>query len=132
MSKGTNLTRGGFWRPLAQYLISDDGRIRNIKTGRYLQGYLHRSSSGTYRRVTLSLHGRRVRIFVHRLVGIMWGQPPKGIGIETPGNLGPDVSQINHIDGNTLNNRASNLEWVSPADNAAHAELLRGFGQYLE
>lgn len=117
-------SRGGFWRPLAQYLVSDDGRVKNVRTGKYLTGYLHESAGGVYRRLELNLHGRRVRIFTHRLVAIMWGQPPRGVGIETPGTLGARVAQVNHLDGNTLNNKAENLEWCTPRENMEHASYL--------
>jgi hypothetical protein len=115
---------GGQWRPLAQYLVSRDGRVKNAETGRVLSGYIHQSASAQYRRVKLTLHGRVVRIFVHRLVAIMWGQPPTGIGIETPGNL-PNVPEINHLDGNTFNNHVENLEWIDSKGNKEHSHWLR-------
>ena len=31
-----------------------------------------------------------------------------------------DGATVNHIDGNSLNNHADNLEWISHADNIRH------------
>lgn len=115
------LIKGEVFLPLAQYLIGARGTVLNVRTGKALVGYVHSSRNGLYQRIKLNLHGRTVRLFLHRLVAIMHCSPPKGIGIETPGDF--DV-QVNHIDGNTLNNEANNLEWTTARDNKAHEHFL--------
>ena len=48
---------------------------------------------------------------VHRLVALTWLPPPTD----------PEKIEINHKDGNKQNNHVSNLEWVTKAENALHA-----------
>jgi len=50
---------------------------------------------------------------IHRLVALHF--------IENPDNK----PQVNHIDGNKLNNHLDNLEWVTPQENSAHASKLK-------
>jgi hypothetical protein len=64
----------------------------------------HKNSMGYYR-VVLYLNGKFAREFVHRLV-LMTFRGPFPPGKET-----------NHIDGNILNNKLSNLEFVTHAEN---------------
>lgn len=67
-----------------------------------------RSRNG-YLEVAPMIHGKRTKHLLHRLVGMAF----------VPGY--EDGLSINHIDGNKLNNRPSNLEWVSLARNSQHA-----------
>lgn len=81
------------------YSVSENGFVsgkRMITAGVLKDGY---------RLVKIEGMGYRV----HRLVAQMW--------IENPENK----SMVNHIDGNKQNNRLTNLEWVTPAENSQHA-----------
>lgn len=64
----------------------------------------------------LSVHlykGGDHTFLVHRLVMFAWGTPKPS-----------PLHEINHRDGNKLNNHISNLEWVTPTQNTHHAIAL--------
>jgi len=65
-----------------------------------------------YMRVPLSYKGKTRQEFVHKLVA----QAFVDNHLNKP--------QINHIDGNKLNNHYSNLEWVTNQENCKHAAKL--------
>lgn len=73
--------------------------------------FLKLNTSGSYATVSLMRNGKRKEVTVHRLVSMAY--------IPNPDCL----PQVNHIDGNKLNNQVSNLEWLAegneplPADN---------------
>lgn len=96
------------WKPVPEYAgyyeVSNLGRIRRIKTGKILKGYLNE-----YYRVVLTVDSKGKDYSVHRLVAMTF--------IPNPENK-PDV---NHIDGNKLNNRVDNLEWTTRSENMKHA-----------
>ena len=71
------------------------------------------SASG-YAVVNLQYLGKRLTTSVHRLVAIMWVREPK------------EFEQVNHIDGNKLNNKADNLEWVTASDNCKYNFTMLG------
>jgi hypothetical protein len=62
-----------------------------------------------YSYVTLRSNNLSKNFLVHRLVGLHF--------IENPFNK----PQINHIDGNKLNNKIENLEWATAKENLKHA-----------
>ncbi|MBC6606264.1 HNH endonuclease [Hymenobacter sp. BT188] len=67
-----------------------------------------------YRQVELYLDkGKPSRLLVHRLVA------------ERFLSLIAGKDQVNHKDGNQLNNHVSNLEWVTNRENYRHARELR-------
>ena len=85
------------------YSISDNGEFRNDTSNKTLKPEIHHKG---YLRI--SAHGVKPR-FIHRLVAIHF--------IPNPDNL----PQVNHIDGNKLNNKLNNLEWCTDSDNKKHA-----------
>lgn len=87
-----------------QYLISDNGEIKNTKTNKILQGTIRNG----YQMVKLTVNTQKKDYLVHRLVALTFLDNPLGL------------PQVNHKDKNRLNNAASNLEWISIQDNMAH------------
>lgn len=104
------------------YSVSNLGRIRNNSTDFILnpfitaRGYLQVSIQFTSRkdRITIDVHKLVIRAFIPRVDGKPWA---------------------NHIDGNKLNNKSSNLEWCTPTENNEHAVKLgliaSGEGSYM-
>ncbi len=92
--------------PDTHYSVSSEGDIRNDKTGRMKQ--LCVNTSGYYS-TELYQGGVPLRKRVHRLVAEAFIPNPDG------------KPQVNHIDGNKLNNNVANLEWVSNSENMIHA-----------
>lgn len=89
------------------YEISDEGIVRRKSNGNVLKGCI---SSG-YRSVKLTFeNSKQQRFYVHRLVAIHF------IDNDDPQHK----TFVNHKDGNKLNNKVDNLEWVSPRDNNIH------------
>lgn len=76
------------------------------KTYRQMVPNLHRDG---YRKVCLYKDGVVKTHMVHRLVAQTF----------IPNEAG--LKQVNHKDGNKLNNSVDNLEWVTPKQNAKHA-----------
>ena len=102
------------------YEVSDRGRVRSIdrtiQTTKGLRRYkgriLNQTIATNYLSVMLSVKGNQKRFTVHRLVALHF--------IPNPLNK----EQVNHIDGDRLNNSASNLEWVTQSENMKHAHKI--------
>ena len=96
----------------SKYAVSEDGVVYSkakSKDGSYklMVGVLDTS---TYYRMNIRLDDGTVKKFlVHRLVAITH--------LPNPNNL----PEVNHKDGNKLNNKVSNLEWVTRNQNIQHS-----------
>ena len=121
------------------WLVSSDGRVKNparkctykrVRLGvektievsfeeREIAPYPSRNG---YLEVASMQNGKRIKMLLHRLVGMAF----------VPGYV-PELT-INHINGRKTDNRVENLEWVSLAKNTQHEWEtglvdLRGEGQ---
>ena len=94
------------------YSVSNEGAIRSRARGSCRIMSTKPDRHG-YPKVMLCRNGTRTTKSVHSLVAEAFVDGYR------------DGMQVNHIDGVKTNNRASNLEWVSQADNIRHAYTNR-------
>jgi hypothetical protein len=88
------------------YKVSSDGRIVNTKTNRVLS---QRISKQGYYHVSFYVNGLLKTFRAHIIVSKAF--------IENPSFK----KEVNHKDGNKLNNSVENLEWVTSRENKIHA-----------
>jgi hypothetical protein len=94
------------------YEVSDLGNIRKIGNNKILKGS-HTGKRGSIKK-RYSVHGlqhngKRIFNLTHRIVASHF-VPNENL-----------FDQVNHIDGDTFNNKKSNLEWVDNKANARHS-----------
>ena len=100
-------TNNGFY-----YYVTKEGEVWNTETMIKLKGWV---DSNGYRHVDL---GSVNYVKVHRLVAHHFVSIPKDLLDQ---GLTEKTLEVNHLDGNKLNNRSDNLEWTTHAGNLAHA-----------
>lgn len=107
------------------YEVSDIGRVRSVahvdvtpyfKNGRRIRARIRKTvilPTG-YEQVQFRVTKIWKNFSVHRLVAIAFIPNPK------------NLAEVNHKDGNGLNNRLENLEWVTRSENHLHAYRVLG------
>lgn len=105
------------------YQVSDMGRVKSLdrytdygmskgivafRKGVIMKPFINNAGNG-YECVKLSKFGVKTIFSVHRLVAIAF--------LPNPDNK----TEVNHIDGNTRNNKVYNLEWCTHSENMKHA-----------
>ena len=89
----------------SNYEVSNFGNVRNSVTDKLLA--LSSITSNGYIHISLHRHGIIYPFLLHILVASYFDLNDDPI----------KKNQVDHKDGNKLNNRADNLEWVTPKEN---------------
>lgn len=93
------------------YQISNLGNVKSLKLGKDIIRKPNKTTKGKYVTlwVALSKRSKTKKYYIHRLVAKHF--------IKNPLNK----KEVNHKDNNPLNNKVSNLEWVTHDENMKYA-----------
>ena len=92
-------------KPHIFYEISNYGRVR--KNG----DIIHPSIYNNYKSIYIKVKHKYLSVRVHRLVALYFHELPDNI----------HMLDVNHMDGDKLNNYYKNLEWCTRGENTIHA-----------
>lgn len=91
-----------------EYEVCRDGRVLSHKR-KSVRELIGKTTGAGYKMIILTISEKKKYVNVHRLIASCF--------IPNPQNL----PEVNHIDGNKLNNQVENLEWVTTRQNQLHA-----------
>lgn len=92
------------------YEVSSKGRIRNIKTKRFLKGWLLKSKQSNQEYIMIQLYvNNPITLLLHRLIAETF--------IPNPDNK----PTVNHKNGIGLDNNLNNLEWATYSEQIWHS-----------
>lgn len=109
---GTDL----YFKPIynGRYEVGSDGNVYTTVKYKKKTAMIGKVANSGYRMVVLTFNGKKIYKNVHRLVAEAF----------IPNS--DDKREVNHIDGNKLNNAVENLEWVTTRENQLHnRDVLR-------
>lgn len=89
------------------YQVSTHGNVYSVRSNKVLRPG---GSGDGYSTIALCVNKKCSSKKIHRLVMLTF--------------IGPSNLQVNHIDGNKLNNCLNNLEYCTQRDNIKHAHIL--------
>lgn len=97
----------------SKYIFSSDGKVYSINNNIKKEIIGSKDKDG-YLKITLVRDDKKIKYFrKHRLIAIAF--------------LGYSNLQVNHKDGNRLNNNIENLEYVTQMENQSHRRKNKGY-----
>lgn len=96
------------------YMVDENGNIFSKKRKRMLKLSIYKG----YKYIGLRKNGKQYRLSVHRLVAKAFCDNPN------------NYNEIDHIDGNPLNNHYSNLRWCNHTENMNNKNFIERKTKY--
>lgn len=111
----TEIIEGEIWKDIEGYIglyqVSNLGNVKSLPRNTTKGGLLSPASNGRgYLTVLLSKKGKKRRFYIHKLVATAFLQNEE------------HLPEVDHVNGNRMDNRASNLQWISHVENLRKKE----------
>ena len=95
------------------YTINTNGIIMNTKFNKVIKGFIYKAKHTSYRRFGLLKDKKQHYLYLHRLLALTF--------IPNPNNY----PNVDHKDGNGLNNNLDNLRWCPQSLNLQNQEVRK-------